>query len=57
LQTYTTLHSDSGLLPLLLQGTYGGGLAMYSATRADLRNNLIAHNTALKYGGGMECAK
>lgn len=41
---------------LLPQGTYGGGLAIYSATHADLRNNIIAHNVALKIGGGMECA-
>lgn len=32
-------------------------MCLYSVTRGELRNNLVAHNTALKFGGGLECAK
>lgn len=39
------------------QATFGGGMCLYSPTVVELRGNRITHNTALKLGGGMECAR
>lgn len=40
----------------LVKASEGGGLFINSPTQADLRNNKVAHNTALKQGGGLECS-
>jgi hypothetical protein len=39
-----------------LQASHGAGLAILAADVADLRDNLIAHNTALQGGGGLWCS-
>jgi hypothetical protein len=39
-----------------LQASSGAGLALLAADVADLRDNFIAHNTALQEGGGMWCS-
>jgi hypothetical protein len=41
---------------VLLQASSGAGLAILAADVADLRNNFIAHNTALQNGGGLWCS-
>lgn len=41
----------------LWQGFYCGAMGIESATQAELRNNLVAHNIAGISGGGLRCAE